>query len=342
VRIDTMIGEGAGGDHIELLAEQVRQAAALGLDGAWASEVKHDPFLCCLIAAQQSKNMTIGTAIAVAFARSPMTVASTAFDLQTLSRGRFALGLGTQIKPHIERRFNMPWSSPTARIKEYVQALHAIWDSWETGDRLDFVGDFYQHTLMTPMFSPGANQFGKPKVFIAAVGERMCRAAAEVADGLLVHSFTTARYLQEVTVPLVEQGLQARGVSRQAFELQYPAFIATGANEEELDTSVRAVRARIAFYGSTPAYSPVLALHGWGALHVELNSLSKRGEWEQMADLIDDEVLTTFAACGSAEEVGRQIVKRFAGLVDRISLFSPGELSPALQASIVSEIRERA
>jgi probable F420-dependent oxidoreductase len=339
--IDKAIGEAGADASIERIREEVSAADLLGLDGAWASEVKRDPFLCCLVAAQESPRMTIGTAIAVAFARSPMTVAATANDLQELSQGRFILGLGTQIKPHIERRFNMPWSSPAARIQEFVEALHAIWESWETGNRLNFAGEFYQHTLMTSMFSPGPNPFGRPKVFLAAVGELMTRATANVADGLLVHSFTTAKYLREVTVPIVTEGLTARGRTRKEFQILYPAFVAVGDTEEQLREAVQTTRARIAFYGSTPAYAPVLERHGWGALHGELNALSKRGEWDEMANLIDDEMLTTFAACGTPDEVGGQLVERFSDLVDRISLFSPGPLSATQHAAVVSGIRAR-
>jgi probable F420-dependent oxidoreductase len=339
VLIDTMIGEGASGDDLLQLSAEVDAAEALGLDGVWSSEVKHDPFLCCLLAAQRSKSLRIGTAIAVAFARSPMTVATSAYDLQTLSEGRFDLGLGSQIKPHIERRFNMPWSAPAARMAEYIQALHAIWDSWETGDRLDFRGEFYQHTLMTPMFSPGPSKFGRPRVLVAAVGDRMTRVAGEVADGLIVHSFTTARYLREKTLPQLEETLTARGRARSAFEVYCPVFIATGETDEELSESTLALRKRIAFYGSTPAYSPVLELHGWGEVHVELNRLSKLGQWDEMASLVDDEVLGAFAVTGPPETIGGQLADRFGGVLDRISWFAQTPLGANVQSRIVADLR---
>jgi probable F420-dependent oxidoreductase len=337
--IDTSISDDAANFTAERIAALVQDAEAAGVDGAWATEVKHDPFIACLVGALHSERITIGTAIAVAFARSPMTVATTAYDLQTLSKGRFTLGLGSQIKPHIERRFSMPRSSPAARMREYILALHAIWDSWETGDRLDFRGEFYQHTLMTPMFSPGANAYGTPKVVVAAVGEQMTRAAAETSDGLLVHSFSTARYLREVTSPVVEEALRSRGLARGDFEISYPAFVATGPTAEALATASRAVRKQIAFYGSTPAYRPVLDLYGWGELHVELNRMSKLGEWDTMTDLIDDNVFAAFAVAGSPGEIGPQLVERFSGVVDRISLYTPSPLDHEVRDQIVADVK---
>jgi probable F420-dependent oxidoreductase len=337
--VDTSIGDDGANFTLEQIGTLVHDAEAAGFDGAWAAEIKHDPFLACLIGALHSERIAIGTAIAVAFARSPMTVATTANDLQTLSKGRFTLGLGSQIKPHIERRFSMPWSSPAARMREYVRALHAIWTSWETGDRLDFRGDFYKHTLMSPMFSPGANPYGRPKVVVAAVGEQMTRVAAEASDGLLVHSFNTARYLREVTAPVVGEGLRQRGLARTDFEISYPAFVATGTTAEAFAAASRAVRKQIAFYGSTPAYRPVLELHGWDELHLELNRMSKRGEWDQMTDLIDDDVFTTFAVAGSPDEVGPQLVERFSGTVDRISLYTPNLLDLDVRDRIITSLR---
>jgi probable F420-dependent oxidoreductase len=336
--IDTAIDD--GGKHtIDLIATASRDAEAEGLDGVWATEVKHDPFLTCGIAVQNSRRVTVGTSIAVAFARSPMTVATTAFDLQCLSEGRFVLGLGSQIKAHIERRFNMAWSSPAARMREYIQALHAIWDSWATGDRLDFRGDFYQHTLMTPMFSPGANPFGPPRVLLAAVGEQMTQAAAAAADGLIVHSFSTARYLREVTLPIIAKGLQDRGLPRREFQVSYPVFVATGDTEPELARAVAGVRKQIAFYGSTPAYRAVLELHGWGELHTRLNGLSKRGEWDRMTEEIDDEVFDEFAVRGPVGSIGAQLVHRFAGLIDRTTFYTPDPLGARQRARLIADIR---
>ena len=213
-----------------------------------------------------------------------MITATMSNDVQVLSKGRLLLGLGSQIKPHIERRYSMPWSHPAARMREYIQALHAIWDCWQEGTKLDFKGDFYTFNLMTPFFNPGPNPYGKPKVFLAAVGELMTEVAGEVADGILVHGFTTEQYLREVTLPAIDRGLAKAGRDRSAFQLSYPGFVVTGDTDEQMEQATKAVKAQIAFYGSTPAYKGVLELHGWGDLHLELHPLSKQGEWVKMGD----------------------------------------------------------
>lgn len=342
MRIDASIGGGVdagdGGDPVELEA-QVRRADELGYDAVWTAETSHDPFLPLLLASQYSDRLELGTAIAVAFARSPMTVAMTANDLQLLSGGRFILGLGSQIKPHIERRFNMPWSSPAARMREFVQALHAIWESWATGDRLNFKGDFYQHTLMTPMFSPGANPHGNPRIMIAAVGGLMTKTAAAVADGLLVHGFTTERYLREVTMPMVHDQLAVSERTAADFQVCYPGFVVTAAQEDQLVAASTAVRKQIAFYGSTPAYAGVLELHGWGELHTELNTMSKRGEWDEMTTLIDDEVLNTFAVVGEPAAVGAEVARRYGQIVDRFTLYAPYSMDEDVRQTVLDAIR---
>ena len=289
-----------------------------GYDGAWSAETAHDPFFPLLLAAQDTNRLELGTGITVAFARSPMIVAQIANDLQLASEGRFLLGLGSQIKPHIEKRFSMPWSKPAARMREYVLAMRAIWDAWHNGTKLDFKGEFYTHTLMTPFFDPGPNPHGPPKVFLAAVGEKMTEVAGEVCDGLLAHGFTTERYLKEVTVPALERGLAKAGRTRDDFEISYPAFVVT---DEKSDA---AVRQQLAFYGSTPAYRPVLELHGWGDLQTELNALSKQGEWVQMGKLIDDDVRNAFAVEGTVQELPKKIVDKVGDVVDRVSFYAIG------------------
>jgi probable F420-dependent oxidoreductase len=246
-----------------------------------------------------------------------------AWDLNAYSGGRFLLGLGSQIKPHIEKRYSMPWSHPAPRMREFISAMRAIWDCWQNGSKLDFRGDFYTHTLMTPFFHPGANEHGAPKVFLAAVGEGMTRVAGEVADGLLVHGFTTERYLREVTVPTIESTLATRGLTRADFELSYPAFVVTGDTEEQINAAATGVRKQIAFYASTPAYRPVLELHGWGELQTELNTLSKQGEWDEMGRRIDDDVLDAFAVQGTPDEIPGLLQKRFGDIIDRIQLYTP-------------------
>ena len=310
---------------IDDVAGTARDLEARGYAGVWASEADHDPFLPLLTAGLATGRLQVGTAIAVAFARSPMTLAMTAHDLQRYTRGRFVLGLGSQVKPHVERRFSMPWSPPVDRMRDYVAALRAIWTAWQDGTRLRFQGEHYQHTLMTPMFSPQAHEWGAPPVHLAAVGPGMTRLAGEVADGLLAHGFTTARYLRERTLPVLAEGLEAAGRSREDVTVSLPGFVVTGRNEAERAEAAAAVKATIAFYGSTPAYRPVLELHGWDALADELHALSvsrREDKWTAMRDLVDDEVLATFAVVGEPDAVGPAVRERFDGLVDRFSVYA--------------------
>jgi probable F420-dependent oxidoreductase len=269
-----------------------------------------------------------------------MTLAQIGNDLQLMSQGRFLLGLGSQIKPHITKRFSMPWSSPAARMREFVLAMRAIWDTWATGTKLDFRGDFYTHTLMTPFFDPGPNPFGNPKVFLAAVGEKMTEVVGEVCDGMLCHGFTTERYLREVTLPALDRGLQKAGKTRADLELSLPSFVVTGATEEEMAASAKGVRQQIAFYGSTPAYRPVLELHGWGALQDELNPLSKQGEWVKMGDLIDDEVLNTFAVVGEPDQLATELLRRYGDVVERISFYAPYKAAPGVWLPVIEALKK--
>ncbi len=310
------------------IAAAARAAEEIGYDGVWSAETGHDPFLPLAIAADATERLELATGIAVAFARNPMNLAVLANDLHELSGGRFILGLGSQIKPHITKRYSMPWSHPAPRMRELISAIRAIWASWATGDKLAFRGDFYTHTLMTPFFSPGPNAFGNPKILLAAVGELMTEVAGEVGDGLLAHGFTTERYLREVSIPALERGAAKAGKTRADLVVSYPGFVVTGETEDDVDAAARAVKAQIAFYGSTPAYRPVLDLHGWGDLHPELNTLSKRGEWAAMGELIDDEMLEAFAVVCPLEDVPSRITERFGDLVDRFSFYAPYKISP--------------
>jgi probable F420-dependent oxidoreductase len=292
-----------------------------------------------VLAAEATEAIELGTGIAVAFGRNPMTLANTAWDLQMHSQGRFLLGLGSQIKPHITKRFSMPWSSPAARMREMILAIRAIWDCWDGDGTLDFRGDFYTHTLMTPFFNPGPCPYGHPKVFVAAVGPKMTEVAGEVADGMLCHGFTTASYLQEATLPSLETGLAKAGRTRADLELSIPAFIVTGTSEEEMARSSIGVRRQVAFYGSTPAYRPVLDHHGWGDLQGELNRLSKQGEWHAMGDLIDDEVLDAFAVVAEPHDVAEALLARWGGLVDRISFYAPYETDRDTWLPVVNALK---
>ncbi|HET9442273.1 MAG TPA: LLM class F420-dependent oxidoreductase [Acidimicrobiales bacterium] len=319
-------------------AAMAREQEAQNLDGLWSVETGHDPFLPLLVAAMATERVELGTGIAVAFARSPMTTAVQANDLQLASRGRFILGLGTQIKPHIEKRFSMPWSHPAARMREYVLALRAIWECWQQGSRLDFRGDFYTHTLMTPFFSPGPNPHGPPKVFLAAVGSHMAEVAGEVADGLLVHPFTTARYLEEVTLPAVQRGLERSGRRRHDFQLAATAFVVTG-TEAERAAADTMVRSQIAFYGSTPAYRGVLERHGWADLQTELNGLSKQGRWTDMAALVTDEILDAFAVVCDLDRAADRLLDRWGATVDRLGFYFPVTNDPGRRAAVVDALR---
>lgn len=301
---------------------------AQGYDGLWTAETAHDPFFPLLLASQHTERVELGTGIAVAFARSPMNLANIAWDLQAASGGRFILGLGSQIKPHIEKRFSMPWSKPAARMRELILAMRAIWQSWEEGTKLDFRGDFYTHTLMTPFFNPGPNPHGNAKIFLAGVGERMTEVAGEVCDGFLCHAFTTERYLREVTIPALERGAAKAGRSLADIEISGPAFVVTGATEEEMEASATAIRKQIAFYGSTPAYRPVLELHGWGELQDELNRMSKEGRWEEMGTLITDEILDAFAVVGEPEQIAPKMAARYGDVVQRLSFYVRTDASP--------------
>ena len=283
-----------------------KAAEDAGYDGIWTAETSHDPFLPLALGAPATSSVTLGTSIAIAFARNPMLLANIGYDLQNLSEGRFVLGLGSQIKPHITRRFSMEWSKPAARMREMIQATRAIWDCWDNGTRLDFRGDFYQHTLMTPFFNPGPNPHGQAKIVIAAVGPLMTQVAGEVCDGMIAHPFTTPEFVRDITLPAIEAGRAKTGRSADGFELKIPAFIVTGRDEAETEKIRKAVCGQISFYGSTPAYKTVLDHHGLGDLQPELNTLSKAGEWETMAGMIDDEVLNTFAVVAEPEPGGEQ------------------------------------
>ena len=303
------------------LARAAQAAGALeeqGYDGGWTAETSHDPFLPLLLAAEHTSRLDVGTNIAVAFARNPMIVANLGWDLQAYSKGRFILGLGTQIQPHIEKRFSMPWSHPARRMREFVSALHAIWAAWQDGTKLRFEGDFYTHKIMTPMFTPEPLPCALPKVFIAAVGETMTEMCGEVGDGHLGHPMVSKRYITEVTTPALLRGLQRAGRARSDVELSAEVLVATGENDTELNTATAAVRKQIAFYGSTPAYRKVLELHGWGDLHDELNRLSKQGEWDAMGSLIDEDMLAAFAVVGPVDTVAGALKSRCTGVVDRV------------------------
>jgi probable F420-dependent oxidoreductase len=315
-----------------------------GYDGLWTGESSRDPFLPLAVAAQACERAELGTSVAIAFARTPMTVAYAAHDLQAYSGGRFQLGLGSQVKPHIERRFGMPWSHPAPRMREFISALLAIWESWETGAALNFQGDFYRHTLMTPFFSPPPHGHRRPPVILAAVGAAMSRVAGEVADGIFLHAFTTERYIREVTIPAVDAGLVASGRSRASFQVAHLALIATGGTEAEAKLARQAVRQQVAFYGSTPSYRGVLELHGWGDLADELHALSRSSradKWEAMTRLVSDEVLGAFAVVAEPGQVAAEVARRFGTLADRVKFYAPYDSPRPMWDEIRAELAAR-
>lgn len=334
--------DGSIGSNLHNVAENAAAVEAAGYSGAWTAEVAHDPFLPLLLAAEHTTDLELGTSIAVAFARNPMTLANTAWDLQAYSGGRFILGLGSQIKPHITKRFSMEWSQPAARMREMILAIRAIWNTWLTGEKLAFRGQFYTHTLMTPFFTPAAtdlNGFGPPKIFLAGVGELMTEAAGEVCDGFICHGFTTEKYLREVTLPALERGRAKAGKTMEGFEIVGPSFVVTGNSDAEIETAATATRQQIAFYGSTPAYRKVLEIHGWAGLQEELNSLSKQGEWEAMGALINDEILNTFAVVGKPEAVAPELSNRYGDIIQRISFYAPYDSDPERWASVIDAVK---
>jgi probable F420-dependent oxidoreductase len=325
--------------RLGVVAEAAREVERLGYDGCWTAEINHDPFLPLTLAAEHTTQIELGTSIAVAFARNPMTVANLGWDLQDFSRGRLLLGLGTQIKPHIEKRFSMPWSQPARRMREFVLALHAIWDCWRDGTKLSFDGDFYTHRLMTPMFVPESHPYGSPKVAIAAVGELMTEMCGEVADGLIAHAFTTKRYFDEVTIPALLRGMTKSGRSRDDFQVMAPVFVVTGSDEAEIETVAVASRKQIAFYASTPAYRKVLELHGWGDLQAELHRLSLEGQWDAMATLISDDILETFAVVAPLDRLASALRERCDGIIDRVMVGLPPSVSEGTVRAFLDEVR---
>jgi probable F420-dependent oxidoreductase len=312
-----------------------------GYDCCWTAEINHDPFLPLVLAAEHTTSIELGTSIAVAFARNPMTMAHVGWDLQTYSQGRLLLGLGSQIQPHIEKRFSMPWSRPVQRMREFVLALREIWTCWQDGTKLRFEGEFYTHKLMTPMFTPEPQPYGLPKVFVAAVGEAMTEMCGEVADGMLAHAFTTKRYFEDVTTPALLRGMSRSGRERREFQLSCPIFLVTGQNEDELAAAAVATRKQIAFYASTPAYRKVLELHGWGDLQTELRRLSLEGEWDAMGSLIDDEILEEFAVVAPLTEVAKKIRERCAGVIDRVLVGFPSSAEESAVTAVLQELRGR-
>jgi probable F420-dependent oxidoreductase len=310
-----------------------------GYDGLYTFEGQHDAMFPLVLAAEHTQRIELTTAVVIAFGRNPMTLAQSAYDLQLLSKGRFNLGLGTQIKPHIEKRYSMQWSKPVERMRELVLAIRAIWASWHEGARLDFRGDFYTHTLMTPFFNPGPSPFGLPRIFLGGVGPRMTAVAGEVADGFMVHPFSTEKFMRETTIPALQEGAARAGRTLADIEVAFPAMVIVAENDEEVARGRDAMRPRLAFYGSTPAYKVVLDAHGWGDLQPELNRMTKTAQWAEMNALITDEMVDAFTVSGRPEEIGPIMQKRYGDIIQRTSFDSSVRLTPERTAAVLAAFR---
>jgi probable F420-dependent oxidoreductase len=312
---------------------------AAGYDGAFSFESSHDPFLPLAAACATTSRLRLGTAVAIGFARNPMVLANVGYDLQLMSGGRFAFGLGSQIRPHIERRFSETWSHPARRMREMVRAIGAIWDAWEHGTPLDFRGEFYTHTLMTPAFDPGPNPCGRPPLLVGGFGPAMVAVAGEVADGLIVHPFNTRRTMEELTLPALDRGIAKAGRSRADVEVLWVTMVVTWSDDAERAVAMASAKAQLGFYGSTPAYRPTLDLHGWGDLQPELNALSKQGDWERMIGLVPDELVETIAVTGPRDEIAGRLLERTRGICDHLGVVNNRNPDPALFADIVAGVR---
>ena len=332
-------GLAVDGKHLPTIDEVGRAAESLGFAGLWTSETKHDSFLPLAVAANNTKRLDLGTSIAIAFSRSPMTMAQISWDLQDLSDGRFILGLGTQVKAHIERRFSMPWGRPAARLEDYILALRAIWRSFQTKEPLDYKGEFYQHTLMTPFFNPGPIEHAVIPIYIAGVNTRLARLAGELCDGFHIHPFHTPEYVRQIVKPAIKEGAERENRSPEDIKLATSVFVITGETEEEVEEQREKMRAQTAFYASTPSYRVVLEAHRWEEVGEELGKLARDKKWDEMPNLITDEMLRTFAVEATLDEVGPALRERYEGLMDRVALyvpFVPGEKDDFWQTTIAS------
>ena len=333
MKVDAVVASG-----MKEIAQEAVRLEAMGYDGLRLAELKHDPFMSLALAAAQTTRIELVTSVAVAFSRNPMSMAILAHDLNRFSDGRFVLGLGSQVRPHIERRFSMPWHKAARQMREFIEAMQAIFDCWYESERLQYVGEYYQHTPMPDTFRPEDAQGARPRVNLSATGPLMTKVAARVADGMIMHPFSTEKYMREVTIPAIEEGLVERGRTLDEFELDYAPLVASGSSEEEIQRAIEMVRARIAFYGCTVAYRPVLEIHGWGDLQDELISLNRAHNTDEMSRLITDEMVETFAIVGKPDHVIEAMTKRFSGLIDRTGFFIPG-LSDEELGDLVSRLR---
>jgi probable F420-dependent oxidoreductase len=321
VKLDA--GLGTEGDYLKGIDRTARAAEDLGFAGLWTSETKHDAFLPLAIAANETHQIELGTSVAIAFSRSPMETAQTAWDLQKLSDGRFVLGLGTQVKAHVTRRFSMPWGKPAARLREYIMALREIWDSFQNEGPPQFEGEFYRHTLMTPFFNPGPIDHPEIPVYIAGVNTRLARLAGEICDGFHVHPFHSPEYVRQTVKPAIAEGSDEAGRDPGQVTLATSAFVISAESEEEAAEQRESVRAQISFYASTPTYRTVLEAHGWEEVGEKLGTMARQKNWREMPALVTDEMLAAFAIEAAPDEIGPALRERYDGLMDRVALYLP-------------------
>ncbi|AHY46124.1 putative F420-dependent oxidoreductase, MSMEG_2256 family [Rubrobacter radiotolerans] len=314
---------GVEGGYLKSVEGVAKAADDLGFSGLITSETKHDAYLPLAIAANATERLELLTSVAIAFSRSPMETAQTAWDLQSLSDGRLILGLGTQVKAHVTRRFSMPWDKPVARMRDYIGALRAIWESFQSEGPLNYEGEFYRHTLMTPFFNPGPIERPEIPVYIAGVNESLARLAGEVCDGFHVHPFHSPKYIREVVRPAISSGAEKAGRESEEVKLAVPVFAITGADGRQVEKQREAMRQQAAFYASTPTYRTVLEVHGWGEVGERLSTLAREKRWSEMPALITDEMLAEFAVEGEPDEIGDRIRERYSGLVERVALYMP-------------------
>jgi probable F420-dependent oxidoreductase len=326
-------------EPLKTIGSVARRLEEQGFDALYTYEGSHDPFLPVAQAARETRRVELGTGVAIAFARNPMICAQTANDLQLVSEGRFILGLGAQTREHIERRFSQTWSKPAARMREFIQAIRAIWKCWSDGEPLDFQGEFYTHTLMVPLFDPGPNPFGNPKIFVGAVGPRMLEMVGEVCDGLFISPFNTREYVLTVTLPALEKGLATSGRARRDFEVSCQTIVMLGSTDEEVDAARTRGRGQLAFHLTLPAYQSVIGLHGWDPVVAQARHLHEQGRWSEVTELVSDEMLDTVGVSGSPVSVGRQLRER-CDFADRIGLVIYNETDDEMLIDLVRAIHE--
>lgn len=335
-----LVETGIPTNDLKAAGEAAQRLEALGYDGIVTAEVKNDPFLPLALAATMTERVSLGTSVAIAFPRSPMITALMSWDIQRASNGRFILGLGTQVKGHNERRYSAPWVGPAQpRMREYVSALRAIWHTWQTGEKLDFRGKYYTHTLMTPEFNPGPLPSGAPKVMVSAVGPFMARLAGELCDGVRMHGFCTAKYIQDVILPELKIGAERAGRDPKTLEVSGGGFIVTGATQAEVEKAREAARTRVSFYGSTRTYHGVFEAHGWSEIGPRLHEMSLKGQWAAMPAAVPDDVLEHFVVAGTYDEIVQRIKQRFSGICTRVSLALPAR-TPEEQERAQAMLRE--